>query len=182
MYKVIEARYTNAEQDTIVILHNVDDSVVEEYIQVGSAQHKALEEAGYDHDKIVDMTAEWKQLQARMVFDRLTAAATEQWAEINKTEEEKVRKKLAKVEAKLVAEYKEKEAQLQEDYQKLQHLYGLGVIDILFSHNDDKEVLFKTKIDVLEKDFIRKQSKELKARIRKATKLSEIFGIVSEVL
>jgi plasmid maintenance system killer protein len=60
---IIEVRYTSEEWDNILTLKDTSTGIVEEIIQVGSLQHKALEEAGYDHEKIVDGTAEYKKNQ-----------------------------------------------------------------------------------------------------------------------
>lgn len=65
MYKeIIEARYTNPQQDTILVLHETEsDGIIEEYIQPGSIQHEAIEEHGWTEEKLIDATAEFKKEQ-----------------------------------------------------------------------------------------------------------------------
>lgn len=171
MNNVIEARYTNAEQDTIQVLHTVDGQVIEEYIQVGSPAHTELVECGWDHEKIVDVTAEYKKQQLKYLHDLMRSVHKEEYEASIKENEEKLERKL-----------KEANRRFQKEYEAIQHIYGLSLMDIMFKHNEDKEVLFKMKIDILEKDEVRNQPKEFKTRIRRAKKVSELASIVAEVL
>lgn len=95
MYKdIIEARYTNEQQDTILILHTIEDGVViEEYIQPGTAQHKALEDLGWTKEKIIDATAEFKRNQINAVRESLKFTAKD----VYKEELDKVTSELANI-------------------------------------------------------------------------------------
>ncbi len=73
---VIEARFTSELQDSILILYKTDeDGIIEEYIESGSIQHKMLIDAGWDKDKIVDCTADFKRQQTNAVRENLKLAA-----------------------------------------------------------------------------------------------------------
>jgi len=79
MYKVIlEARYTNDQQDTILVLHqSEEDGIIEEYIQPDTIQHKALEDLGWTDEKILDTTAEFKRQQMASVVEVAKIAAAD---------------------------------------------------------------------------------------------------------
>jgi hypothetical protein len=83
MYQnILEARYTNAAQDTIYVLHETEaDGVMEEYIEPGSNEHNALVEAGWDHEKLLDMTADFKREQAKTITDIAVQYAADQYKE-----------------------------------------------------------------------------------------------------
>ena len=72
---IIEVRYTNREQDILLAVYNSTDGVIEEYIEVGSSQHKILEDAGWDNEKIIDCTANFKRQQTNAVRENLKKAA-----------------------------------------------------------------------------------------------------------
>lgn len=79
MYKdIIEARYTNDRQDTILVLHqSEEDGIIEEYIQPDTVQHKALKDLGWTDDKILDTTAEFKRQQMASVVEVAKTAAAD---------------------------------------------------------------------------------------------------------
>ena len=83
MYQnILEARYTNAAQDTIYVLHETEaDGVMEEYIEPGSNEHNALTEAGWDHEKLLDTTADFKREQAKTITDIAVQYAADQYKE-----------------------------------------------------------------------------------------------------
>lgn len=73
---IIEARFTSEQQDIILILYKPDEGgIIEEYIESGSVQHKMLADAGWDNEKIVDCTANFKRHQTNAVRENLKQAA-----------------------------------------------------------------------------------------------------------
>jgi len=109
---VVEARYTSEQQDNILVLYNtVEDGVIEECIEVGSTQHKQLTEAGWDNEKIVDCTADFKRQQVRAVRENLKIAARDVYeVELNyiKRELAILRKQL--LEAQILTKQRKEEA------------------------------------------------------------------------
>jgi|TARA_B110000858_G_C17777411_1_gene462938 hypothetical protein len=69
---IIEARWTNEQQDTILVLVKDGDNNYETFIETNSAQHKQLIEAEWDAEKITEASAEWKKEQARILHEALT--------------------------------------------------------------------------------------------------------------
>lgn len=91
MYRdIIEARYTNDQQDTILVLHSTEeDGIIEEYIQPDTVQYKALVDLGWSEEKIVDTTAEFKRQQMASVVEvAKTAAADLYQGEVERCREE----------------------------------------------------------------------------------------------
>lgn len=77
-HNILEARYTNDSQDTIYVLHETEaDGVMEEYIEPGSNEHNALVEAGWDHEKLLDITAEYKRQQSATLYEVAKQAAVD---------------------------------------------------------------------------------------------------------
>jgi hypothetical protein len=69
---IIEARWTNEQQDTILVLVKDGDNNYETFIETNSAQHKQLIDAGWNNEKITEETAEWKKEQSRALHEALT--------------------------------------------------------------------------------------------------------------
>ena len=98
MYQnILEARYTNDAQDTIYVLHETEaDGVMEEYIEPGSNEHNALVEAGWDHEKLLDMTAVFKREQAATIYEVAKQAAADAYEaemEVQKSALDAIKKK-----------------------------------------------------------------------------------------
>lgn len=118
MYKdIIEARYTNDQQDTILMLHqSEEDGIIEEYIQPDTLQHKALKDLGWTDDKILDTTAEFKRQQmASIVEVAKTAAADLYQGEVDRYQAEVDRWQKHSLEARVHAE---RERERMEDWKK----------------------------------------------------------------
>lgn len=183
---VIEARYTSAVQDTVLVLWT--DGVsgnFESYVEVGSADHTALESAGWDHKKVTEVSAEWKRQQAKAMHDAAVNF-------LGKMYEDKVALMEAdfaalmvehkKRNAKEAAALEQKTLDLQEKYEKTQHLYGVGLIENLIKNNDNPDLVFQTKLEALDDPVVKNSSKELKAKLRKSKTLSEVVGVVCSLL
>ena len=165
---VIEARYTSSDQDTILVIYNYgDNGNVEVYIQKDSGDHRSLEAAGWNHERIVEITADWKRNQAKAMYDAAVRF-------LGKTYDDKI--------AILENEYKDYEEKMQKRYEKLQHLYGIGLFEGIFNHNENADLLFQAKLEILDKEVIKTCDKSVKAEIRKAKRISDLAGIVSRLL
>lgn len=118
MYRdIIEARYTNDQQDTILVLHSTEeDGIIEEYIQPDTVQYKALVDLGWSEEKIVDTTAEFKRQQMASVVEAAkTAAADVYKEEIKRHQAEAERSQRHSLEARVHAE---RERERMEDWKK----------------------------------------------------------------
>ena len=92
-------------------------------------------------------------------------------------------KKLAQIESE-EARKRTKEAmegemdKLQQTYEKYQHLYGMNLMNVIFTDNDNKEIVFKTKLELLNRPEIKSESKEFKSKIRKAKTIKDILKVL----
>ena len=76
---VISARYTDLQQLHIEVIYKDLGNTVNfnqtTYIEVGDPQHKLLESLGWDHERILDDTAEWKRQKAGIIAGKAKDAA-----------------------------------------------------------------------------------------------------------
>lgn len=76
---VISARYTDLQQLHIEVIYKDLGNTVNfnqtSYIEVGDPQHKLLESLGWDHERILDDTAEWKRQKAGIIAGKAKDAA-----------------------------------------------------------------------------------------------------------
>ena len=76
---VISARYTDLQQLHVEVIYKDLGNTVNfnqtTYIEVGDPQHKLLESLGWDHERILDDTAEWKKQKAGIIAGKAKDAA-----------------------------------------------------------------------------------------------------------
>ena len=112
---------------------------------------------------------ERKELESKGITEEIIIASTGEY----KRSQKKAIDDIIKV------SYKE---ELEAEYKKLQKYYGMNLLDVLFEENDNKELLFKAKLDLLEKDIIKEQNKTFKSKIRKATSMSKLVEVIIPIL
>ena len=103
MFKeVLEVRYTNEEQDTLLVLFNDDDNNTQEmYIEVDGADHKVLMDMGITNEAIAEQTAEWKRTSLSNIVNVAKLAASDIYnKEIAKHKAEIEKLKLKALQAK----------------------------------------------------------------------------------
>ena len=183
---IIEARYTNNKQDTIIVLWTDNNTGnFESYVEVNSVSHQELINAGWDHAKLIDSTADWKRTQAKAMHDSAINFLGNTYKDrvVQLEAEYAIQSKSLETEHdKLIASYAKKTEVLQEKYEKTQHLYGVGLIDNLFTNNTNADLVFQTKLEVLDKPEIKSASKPIKASIRQSKSLTELLGIICNIL
>ena len=105
---IIEARFASEQQDIILVLYKGDeDNIIEEYIESGSIQHKTLVDAGWNNEKIVDCTADFKRQQTNVVRENLKQAARGVYKEeIDKVTSELARMRKQILEAQIIHKQK----------------------------------------------------------------------------
>jgi hypothetical protein len=54
--------------------------------------------------------------------------------------------------------------------------------EYILDNNTNKEAVFKLKLWSLEQDIIRKAPKEIKSKIRRSNKITEVISIINTVL
>lgn len=176
---ILEAKYINRESTIIEVLHETKESgVLVDIIEVGSLQYNTLLEAGWNEEKIVATTAEWKRAQAKIMHDNAVAYLGKAYYE----KEANFEKQLAFKEAELEQKYSKITKDMQTQYEKTREYYGIGLLDNLFLNNENNELLFQIKLEVLEKEEIKAADKQFKSKIRKAKKVSDVIRLICEIL
>lgn len=183
---ILEAKYINRESNIIEVLHETKESgVLVDIIEVGSLQYNALLEAGWNEEKIVATTAEWKRAQAKIMHDNAVAYLGKAYYEKEANFEKQLAFKeaeLALKEAELEQKYSKIVKDMQTQYEKTREYYGIGLLDNLFLNNENNELLFQIKLEVLEKEEIKAADKQFKSKIRKAKKVSDVIRLICEIL
>lgn len=98
IFNVITCRYTNVEQDNILVMYETNspaDGVIEGIFEAGSIEHMEIEKKGWDHERIVDATADFKKQQA----DQIRMIAIESAQEVYQGEIDRKKRELIKAEA-----------------------------------------------------------------------------------
>tara|TARA_B110000503_G_C6987200_1_gene345764 strand:+ start:178 stop:738 length:561 start_codon:yes stop_codon:yes gene_type:complete len=178
--RVVNAQYMNAEYSIIKVSYEGDDGQLYVYhldVDAGHQDYKDLLAEGWDVEKLVDATAESKRTQAAAFNTEVNAAAKILVDEILASEKE------------MLASEKEMLVNTKKDLADLSRSTRLSVQDMLaevWTHildkNTDKDMLFKFKLWVLEQDFVKEISKEQKSAIRKATRATQMFGLIDKLL
>ena len=66
---------------------------------------------------------------------------------------------------------------------KQQKVEAQGIIfDFIFEKNRDKEELFKAKLWALEREVVQNAPKEIKSKIRKTNKITQLFEIIDGLM
>ena len=72
---------------------------------------------------------------------------------------------------------------MQENYDKYQELYGANVLDVIFEDNEqNKEFLFKAKLEVLAREQFKNVDRSVRTKIRKAKTVKELLMIIYDVI
>ena len=169
MFKTVEeVRYTNNEKDTLSVLFTDDDDTLQQmYIPVDGPERKELESMGITEEIIIASTGEYKRVQKRAIDNIIKNTY--------KDELESAEKKAKREHEKIDKFYK---MSLGEKKREIANYF----FDALLEDNDNKEFLFKAKIDLLEKDAIKKQNKTFKSKIRKADTMSKLIEVIIPIL
>jgi predicted nuclease with TOPRIM domain len=189
--KVIEAHYIDESYNTIEIIFQDGDTKVAHVIENNpdSADYKALIEEGWDEESILDDTAEFKRRYSREFNTRVNMRAREILG-IEELEKEKARilkdlhTKRVDLEKKRVDIEKTKDdlTTLDQAFKMKTNKFDNVAFEYILDNNTNKEAVFKLKLWSLEQDIIRKAPKEIKSKIRRSNKITEVISIINTVL
>lgn len=186
---VVEAYYVNEDYSLIEIIYTDPNDERIKYIteaDENSADYKALLAEGYDLEKLLDQTSEYKRLHARefgeLVNSQAQALAEEmlgmrflmerkealekQTAELDQQTEEKTSKLLS----------------LDQDVKVKTNKVDHALYDFIRDNNESKEELFKFKLWALEQDTVKKADKSVKSSIRKSTRITSAMAIYDSLI
>lgn len=186
--KIIEAHYTNTEHSLIELTYTGEDEKVYAYAlraDLKNADYKDLLADGWDQERILEGTAEYKRkcsLSFNLEVNSAAKIIAKSMAEEIATAMAKkmVKEKYEQLEVKAtLAAAKEKNLSL--DAPSVYKVENTELESIIFN-NENKDIIFKFKLWILEQDFVKECTKEQKASIRKASRLTELFAIIDTLL
>lgn len=157
------------------------------------ANYQALVAEGYDAEKLVEQTSEYKRVHARIFGELVNTQAQALAEEMLGMRHMKELKAQLQIENEQlgVAQLKNKEKiqktektllSLDQDVKVKTNKIDHGLFDFIFSVNEDKEELFKFKLWALEQDVVKASDKKIKSSIRKAKRISEAMAILDSII
>lgn len=202
--KVVKAYYISEGHKDIEVIFDTDGQgkYARFLVQVDEDDYyyKALQEEGWDLDKIAEDTAEYKRAESER-FGIIVNKAAEQLARemlgmqtlneekqrlLREAEElQKHREDLKKSVDKIAKDVDAKEADLRglDQTIKVQTNQADSIVfSYILEKNNDKEELFKMKLWALELDVVKDADKEIKSKIRKTTTMTGVFGILDTLM
>ena len=175
-YSLIEVVYTNPNNEKVNYMVEVGDN----------ADYNALVSEGWDPEKLVETTSEFKRESAREFGELVNAQAQALAEEMLGMRFLMERKEiLEKQTAELDQQTQEKENQLlslDQDVKVKTNKVDNAVYDFIRDNNESKEELFKFKLWALEQDVVKKSDKSIKSSIRKSTRITSAMAIYNDLL
>jgi len=175
-YSLIEVVYTNPNNEKVNYMVEVGDN----------ADYNALVSEGWDPEKLVETTSEFKRESAREFGELVNAQAQALAEEMLGMRFLMERKEiLEKQTAELDQQTQEKENQLlslDQDVKVKTNKVDHAVYEFIRDNNESKEELFKFKLWALEQDVVKKSDKSIKSSIRKSTRITSAMAIYNDLL
>ena len=175
-YSLIEVVYTNPNNEKVNYMVEVGDN----------ADYNALVSEGWDPEKLVETTSEFKRESASEFGELVNAQAQALAEEMLGMRFLMERKEiLEKQTAELDQQTQEKENQLlslDQDVKVKTNKVDHAVYDFIRDNNESKEELFKFKLWALEQDVVKKSDKSIKSSIRKSTRITSAMAIYNDLL
>lgn len=175
-YSLIEVVYTNPNNEKVNYMVEVGDN----------ADYNALVSEGWDPEKLVETTSEFKRESAREFGELVNAQAQALAEEMLGMRFLMERKEiLEKQTAELDQQTQEKENQLlslDQDVKVKTNKVDHALYDFIRDNNESKEELFKFKLWALEQDVVKKSDKSIKSSIRKSTRITSAMAIYDSLI
>lgn len=184
--KIIDAFYANADYTMIKILYDPDgDPNTKElcpfYLEVdpNNKNYQEFIAEGWDQEKLLEHTAEFKRAQSAAFNIEVMTAAKELAREmigmdVLQKEKEKLTGEVNKTKRELL--------DLDQTAKIRTKTVESELYQFIFDNNDSKEELFKAKLWALELELIKSADKDVKSSIRKATRITQVMGIIDNLL
>ena len=186
--KIVSAFYANEAHDLVKIRWD-DNGTLNVYhlpVDVNNADFQALQEEGWDHERLLDETAEELRGQSQAFNIRLNDAAKKIALEmLDMPELQAARDKLIAQKEKLGEEVNSTEETLiglDKAVKIKTNQVDSAYFEYLWEINENKEELFKFKLWALELEAVKNAGKDIKSSIRKATRISQGLAIVDALI
>lgn len=184
--KIVDAYYANEDYTMIKIVYDPDgDSstpmLCPFYLEVdpNSRVYQEFIAEGWDEEKLLEHTAEFKRAQAAAFNIEVQEAAKILAKEMLgipelTTEKERLLSDVDKTKRELL--------DLDQNAKIRSKTIETELYQFVFDSNDSKEELFKSKLWALELDVVKAADKDVKSSIRKASRITQVMGIVDTLL
>ena len=179
--KIVDAQYANPDHSIVKVTYEQDGALYVYHLDADPShpEWQEFEAEGWDHERLIESTANVKRAQAAAFNTEVNAAAqvlAREMLGMNVIQQEKER---------LLAEVENKEKQLidlDKNVKVASKTVDNDLYDYIIDNNIDKEQLFKVKLWALELDVVKDSAKDIKSSIRKALRITQIVGIVDSLI
>lgn len=181
--KIVSAYYGDVDHTVIKIRYEKDDTlhVWNAPVDEDNEDYQALLAEGWDEERLLDETAEFKRAESQAYNMQINAAAREM---LGLKELQDERNRLAAEKEKLGNEVNTKEEVLiglDKEVKVKTNQVDNAYFEYFWEINENKEELFKFKLWALELDFVQSADKEIKKNIRRCTSLIDGLNIVNDL-
>ena len=186
--KIVSAFYADEEYADIKIRYEEDDKLFVYMVpnDPDNEEYQELVDEGWDHERLVDETAERLKAESRAYNIRLNDAAkalAQEMLGMKVLQDE--RDRLAAEKEKLGAQVSSKEETLiglDKEVKIKTNQVDSAYFEHLWEMNENKEELFKFKLWALELEAVKNAGKDIKSSIRKATRISQGLAIIDSLM
>jgi hypothetical protein len=188
--KIVDAYYFSEDYTMIEVIYKNENDEMVSYVMEANPEHsdmQALEEDGWNVEKLAEATAQYKRQQANAFSEAINIQVQERLREVINTSFKDKEKQLQEKEKELQAQRKilltsgsleEVEKELRAQRKTLDD----QMYDMILNTNQDKEYLFKFKLWALEQPAIKDSSKTVKSELRKSKTILEGLSVLHNVL
>lgn len=180
--KIIEAHYIDNEYTLVEVLYEDDNGNLCSHAlrsDPNNQDWKDLIADGWDQEKLLDGTAEYKRQHSAAFNTEVNAVA-------KALAQEMVGMKVIQEEKEKLLSEVDKTKKTLLDLDRTAKIRTKAVdgelYDYLLNENSNKEELFKCKLWALELELVKDASKNVKSSIRKATRITQVMGIVDKLI
>lgn len=186
--KILTAHYINPEYSIVELTYTGEDGGVYAHalrVDPDNPEWQALLEDGWDQERLIEGTAEYKRISS-MNFNIEVNNAAKTLAKSMADEiatamaKKMVKEKYEQLEVKATLAAA-KETNISLDAPSVYKVQNEELESIIFN-NENKDIIFKFKLWILEQDFVKGCTKEQKSEIRKASRLTELFALIDKLV
>lgn len=179
--KIVSAFYADEEYSDIKIRYEEDDKLFVYVVpnDPDNEEYQELVAEGWDHERLIDETAERLRAESKAYNIRLNDAAKKLALEMLgmdtlQEEKEKLQNQVNEKEEILIG--------LDKEVKIKTNAVDTAFFQSLWDVNENKEELFKFKLWALELEAVKNADKSIKSAIRKAERISQGMAILEDLI
>jgi hypothetical protein len=188
--KIVDAYYFSEDYTMIEVIYKNENDEMVSYVMEANPEHsdmQALEEDGWNVEKLAEATAQYKRQQANAFSEAINIQVQERLREVINTSFKDKEKQLQEKEKELQAQRKilltsGSLEEVEKELRAQRKILDDQMYDMILNTNQDKEYLFKFKLWALEQPAIKDSSKTVKSELRKSKTILEGLSVLHNVL